>query len=143
MFHISWNFTLHVIILFFPKVRLCILLLTILSFQHNLEPPCFTVEPESQDVLPASTVRFKGTFKGTTPLTVKWFKGDTELVTGGACYIMTEALASYLELYAVKPTDSGKYTCKVSNVAGSVTCSANLFVKGLHSYSLLNCQLLD
>ncbi|KFV66309.1 Titin, partial [Dryobates pubescens] len=93
------------------------------------EPPSFTAEPESQDVLPASTVRFKGTFKGTTPLTVKWFKGDTELVTGGACYIMTEALASYLELYAVKPTDSGKYTCKVSNVAGSVTCSANLFVK--------------
>uniref|UniRef100_A0A8C0B1C6 Ig-like domain-containing protein n=1 Tax=Buteo japonicus TaxID=224669 RepID=A0A8C0B1C6_9AVES len=93
------------------------------------EPPSFAVEPESQDVLPASTVRFKGTFKGTTPLTVKWFKGDTELVTGGACYIMTEALASYLELYAVKPTDSGKYTCKVSNVAGSVTCSANLFVK--------------
>ncbi|NWW99578.1 TITIN protein, partial [Caloenas nicobarica] len=93
------------------------------------EPPSFLVEPESQDVLPASTVRFKGTFKGTTPLTVKWFKGDTELVTGGACYIMTEPLASYLELYAVKPTDSGKYTCKVSNVAGSVTCSANLFVK--------------
>ncbi|NXK58204.1 TITIN protein, partial [Sylvietta virens] len=93
------------------------------------EPPSFTVEPESQDVLPASTVHFKGMFKGTTPLTVKWFKGDTELLTGGACYIMTEALASYLELYAVKPTDSGKYTCKVSNVAGSVTCSANLFVK--------------
>ncbi|NXC95091.1 TITIN protein, partial [Certhia familiaris] len=93
------------------------------------EPPSFTVEPESQDVLPASTVHFKGMFKGTTPLTVKWFKGDTELMTGGACYIMTEALASYLELYAVKPTDSGKYTCKVSNVAGSVTCTANLFVK--------------
>ncbi|NXH49300.1 TITIN protein, partial [Dicaeum eximium] len=93
------------------------------------EPPSFTVEPESQDVLPASTVHFKVMFKGTTPLTVKWFKGDTELVTGGACYIMTEALASYLELYAVKTTDSGKYTCKVSNVAGSVTCSANLFVK--------------
>ncbi|NXI26726.1 TITIN protein, partial [Sterrhoptilus dennistouni] len=93
------------------------------------EPPSFTVEPESQDVLPASTVHFKGMFKGTTPLTVKWFKGDTELLTGGSCYIMTEALASYLELYAVKPSDSGKYTCEVSNVAGSVTCSANLFVK--------------
>ncbi|NXD75821.1 TITIN protein, partial [Halcyon senegalensis] len=93
------------------------------------EPPSFTVEPQSQDVLPASTVRFKGTFKGTTPLAVKWFKGDNELVTGGPHYIMTEALASYLELYAVKPTDSGKYTCKVSNVAGSVTRSAVLFVK--------------
>ncbi|NXA48856.1 TITIN protein, partial [Nothocercus julius] len=93
------------------------------------EPPSFIVEPESEDVLPSSTVRFKSTFKGTTPMTVKWYKGDSELATGGACYIMTEALASYLELYAVKPTDSGKYTCKVSNVAGSVTCSADLFVK--------------
>ncbi|NXA32886.1 TITIN protein, partial [Eudromia elegans] len=93
------------------------------------EPPSFVVEPESKDVLPSSTVRFKGTFKGTTPLTVKWYKGDSELATGGACYIMTEALASYLELYAVKPADSGKYTCKVSNIAGSVTCSADLFVK--------------
>ncbi|NXM71581.1 TITIN protein, partial [Serilophus lunatus] len=100
------------------------------------EPPSFIVEPESQDVLPASTVHFKGTFKGTTPLTVKWFKGDTELVTGGACYIMTEALASYLELYAVKPTDSGKYTCQVSNVAGSVKCSANLFVKEPAAFKL-------
>lgn len=114
-----------------------LLLLTIFSFQCNLEPPSFTVEPESQDVLPATTVHFKSIFKGTTPLTVKWFKDDTELVTGGACYIMTEALASYLELYAVKPTDSGKYTCKVSNVAGSVTCSANLLVKGLRSHSYL------
>lgn len=33
----------------------------------------------------------------------------------------------------MKTTDSGTYTCKVSNVAGSVECSANLFVKGLHS----------
>lgn len=140
MFKISWNFVFHLIILFF---RPCVSLLTFVSLQQNLEPPSFIVEPESQDVLPSSTVRFKGTFKGTTPLTVKWFKGDTELMTGGACYIMTEALASYLELYAVKPADSGKYTCKVSNVAGSVSCSANLFVKGLHSFSLLNFQMLD
>lgn len=125
------------IILFFPKMQALSYSLHFFSSQHNPEPPCFTVEPQSQDVLPASTVHFKAMFKGTTPLTVKWFKGDSELVTGGACYIMTEALASYLELYAVKPTDSGKYTCKVSNVAGSVTCSANLFVKGLHSYSYL------
>lgn len=30
-------------------------------------------------------------------------------------------------------SDSGTYTCKVSNVAGSVECSANLFVKGVRS----------
>lgn len=82
-------------------------------------------------------MRLKSSLKGTPPLTIQWFKGASELETGGACYIMTEALASYLELFAVKPSDSGDYICKVSNVAGSVACSANLFVKGLHSLSLL------
>lgn len=88
-------------------------------------------------MLPGSTVRLKSTFKGTAPFSVHWFKGDAELATGGACYIMTEALSSYMELYAVKPADSGTYSCKVSNMAGSVVCSANLFVKGLHFLSLM------
>uniref|UniRef100_A0A670HZX9 Ig-like domain-containing protein n=1 Tax=Podarcis muralis TaxID=64176 RepID=A0A670HZX9_PODMU len=92
-------------------------------------PPSFVTEPESQEISPGSTVRLKSTFKGTAPLSVQWFKGDAELTTGGACYIMTEALSSYLELYAVKPADSGAYSCKVSNAAGSVSCSANLFVQ--------------
>uniref|UniRef100_A0A8C8R9X3 Ig-like domain-containing protein n=1 Tax=Pelusios castaneus TaxID=367368 RepID=A0A8C8R9X3_9SAUR len=83
----------------------------------------------SQEAAPGSTVRLKSTLKGTPPLTIKWFKGDSELETGGACYIMTEALASYLELYAVKPSDSGVYMCKVTNVAGSV--ASVITVKGL------------
>uniref|UniRef100_A0A8C3F5P4 Ig-like domain-containing protein n=1 Tax=Chrysemys picta bellii TaxID=8478 RepID=A0A8C3F5P4_CHRPI len=113
----------------------------------HLEPPSFVVEPESQEVAPGSTVRLKSSLKGTPPLTIQWFKGARELETGGACYIMTEALASYLELYAVKPSDSGEYTCKVSNVAGSVACSANLFVKEpsqllkTGDYAQLDCQV--
>ena len=76
----------------------------------------------------------KSTFQGSTPFTIRWFKGDKELVSGGSCYINKEALESSLELYAVKTTDSGTYTCKVSNVAGAVECSANLFVKGLQNF---------
>uniref|UniRef100_A0A7N5KC64 Ig-like domain-containing protein n=1 Tax=Ailuropoda melanoleuca TaxID=9646 RepID=A0A7N5KC64_AILME len=85
--------------------------------------------PASKDVLPGSAVCLKSTFQGSTPFTVKWFKGAKELVSGGSCYISKEALESSLELYAVKTSDSGTYTCQVSNVAGSVECSANLFVK--------------
>ncbi|KAM9664701.1 LOW QUALITY PROTEIN: titin-like [Trichechus inunguis] len=94
------------------------------------EPPSFVTKPESKDVLPGSAVCLKSTFQGSTPLTIRWFKGDKELVSGGTCYITKYGLESSLELYPVKTSDSGTYTCKISNVAGSMECSANLFVKG-------------
>ena len=99
-----------------------------------LEPPSFVTKPASKDVLPGSVVCLKSTFQGSTPFTIRWFKGDKELVSGGNCYINKEALESSLELYSVKTTDSGTYTCKVSNVAGAVECSATLFVKGLQNF---------
>ncbi|CAI9556855.1 unnamed protein product, partial [Staurois parvus] len=86
-------------------------------------------KPDSQDTLPGSTVCLKTTFKGTPPLSIRWFKGVDELKTGGSCYIAKENTSSSLELYAVKTSESGNYVCKVSNMAGAVECSANLFVK--------------
>uniref|UniRef100_A0A5G2QM05 Ig-like domain-containing protein n=1 Tax=Sus scrofa TaxID=9823 RepID=A0A5G2QM05_PIG len=93
------------------------------------EPPSFVIKPASKDILPGSAVCLKSTFQGSTPLTIRWFKGNKELVSGGSCYITREALESSLELYSVKTSDSGTYTCKVSNVAGAMECSADLFVK--------------
>uniref|UniRef100_A0A8C4S5P7 Ig-like domain-containing protein n=1 Tax=Erpetoichthys calabaricus TaxID=27687 RepID=A0A8C4S5P7_ERPCA len=66
---------------------------------------------------------------GTPPMSIKWFKEDNEVITGGACFIRKESLSSFLELHSVKPLDSGKYTCQVSNDAGKVSCTAVLFVK--------------
>lgn len=87
-------------------------------------------KPASKDVLPGSAVCLKSTFRGSGPFTVRWLKGGRELVSGGSCYITKEASESSLELYVVKTSDSGTYTCQVGNAAGSVECSANLFVKG-------------
>lgn len=94
------------------------------------EPPSFVTLPESQAALPNHTVRFKSTFKGTPPFTVKWFKDDTELMTGPTCFTGLEGLSCFLELYSVGVTQSGVYSCQVSNDAGSVRCSADLAVKG-------------
>uniref|UniRef100_A0A3Q2V704 Ig-like domain-containing protein n=1 Tax=Haplochromis burtoni TaxID=8153 RepID=A0A3Q2V704_HAPBU len=93
------------------------------------EPPSFVTVPESQTALPKATARFKGTFKGTPPFTVKWFKDDTELMTGPTCLIGLDGLSCFLELYSVGVTQSGVYSCQVSNDAGSIHCSANLTVK--------------
>uniref|UniRef100_A0A8I3PWK2 Ig-like domain-containing protein n=1 Tax=Canis lupus familiaris TaxID=9615 RepID=A0A8I3PWK2_CANLF len=94
-----------------------------------LVPPSFVTKPASKDVLPGSAVCLKSTFRGSGPFTVRWLKGGRELVSGGSCYITKEASESSLELYVVKTSDSGTYTCQVGNAAGSVECSANLFVK--------------
>lgn len=94
------------------------------------EPPSFVVVPESQAAVPNTTVRFRGTFKGTAPFTVKWFKDDTELMTGPSCFTGLEGLSCFLELYSVGVAQSGVYSCQVSNEAGSVRCSADLTVKG-------------
>lgn len=85
---------------------------------------------ESQAALPNATVRFKGAFNGTPPFTVKWFKDDTELMTGPACFTGLEGLSCFLELYSVAVSQSGVYTCQVSNEAGTVRCSADLMIKG-------------
>lgn len=90
----------------------------------------FTVKPNNQDVIPGTTVSFKVAFTGTAPLAVKWFKEEKEIVTGGSYFIKKDASSSSLELHSVKPSDSAKYTCQVSNDAGKVDCTTMLFVKG-------------
>lgn len=95
-----------------------------------LEPPLFTAKPSNQDVKPGTTVSFKAGFTGTAPLAVKWFREEKEIVSGGSYFIKKDASGSSLELSSVKPSDSGKYTCQVSNDAGKVDCTAALFVKG-------------
>lgn len=94
------------------------------------EPPSFVTPLESQVALPNSKVRFKSTYKGTPPFMVKWFKDDTELITGPTCFSGLEGLSCFLELYSVGMAHSGIYSCQVSNDAGSIRCSANLMVKG-------------
>lgn len=92
----------------------------------------FTVKPDNQDVVPGTTVSFRAAFTGTAPLAVKWFREEKEILTGGTYFIKKDASSSSLELHSVKPGDSSKYTCQVSNDAGKVDCTAVLFVKGAH-----------
>uniref|UniRef100_A0A3Q1G1Q4 Ig-like domain-containing protein n=1 Tax=Acanthochromis polyacanthus TaxID=80966 RepID=A0A3Q1G1Q4_9TELE len=100
------------------------------------EPPVFTVKPESQDASPGSTVVLKASFTGSAPLVVKWFREEKEIFTGGKCFIKKDASSSSLELQSVKPSDSAKYTCQVSNDASKVDCTAVLFVKEAPTFTM-------
>lgn len=94
------------------------------------------LKPESQAVLPNSSVRFKSTLKGTPPFIVKWFKEETELITGPSCFTGLEGLSCFLDLYAVQVSQSGIYVCQVSNDAGTERCTVELTVKGWALFSL-------
>lgn len=99
------------------------------------------MKPDSQDVIPGTIVSFRAAFTGTAPLTVKWFREEKEITTEGTCFIKKDASSSSLELHSVKPSDSAKYTCQVSNDAGKVDCITVLFVKGAHlQYCVKLCE---
>ena len=88
------------------------------------------MKPDNREVKEGSTVSLKSAFTGTAPLVVKWFREEKEISTGGSYLIKKDASSSSLELHSVKPSDSAKFTCQVSNDAGKVDCIAVLFVKG-------------
>lgn len=104
--------------------------LIVLSGPPSSEPPSFITVLEPQTALPNATVRFRSTFQGTPPFTVKWFKDDAELMTGPTCFTGLDGLSCFLELYSLGVAQSGIYSCQVSNEAGSARCSADLAVKG-------------
>uniref|UniRef100_A0A3B1K2J4 Ig-like domain-containing protein n=1 Tax=Astyanax mexicanus TaxID=7994 RepID=A0A3B1K2J4_ASTMX len=91
-----------------------------------IEPPVFTLKPESQEVIPGSTVVLKAAFTGTAPFAIKWFREEKEILTGGNCFIKKEASSSTLELHTVKPSHSAKYTCQVANDAGKVSLTISI-----------------
>lgn len=93
------------------------------------------MKPESQNVSPGANVLITASFTGSPPLVVKWFREEKEIFTGGKCFVKKDTSSSSLELHSVKPTDSAKYTCQVSNDAGKVDCTAVLFVKGAANLS--------
>lgn len=111
---------------------LCCSNLSYLSFSFvHLEPPSFERTPEPLDVLPGTSITFTCVVRGTPPFKVNWFRGANELVPGDKCNIYLEESVVELELYDVTPSQSGEYTCLVTNDAGRVNCTTHLTVKGL------------
>lgn len=88
-------------------------------------------EPEPLEVLPGKNITFTSVMRGTPPFKVGWFRGARELVKGDRCNIYFEDTVAELELFNVDTSQSGEYTCVVSNNAGQTSCTTRLFVKGL------------
>lgn len=95
------------------------------------EPPSFVQKPDAMDVLTGTNVTFTSIVKGTPPFSVSWFKGSSELVPGSRCNVSLADSVAELELFDVDTSQSGEYTCMISNEAGKASCTTHLYVKGL------------
>lgn len=60
---------------------------------------------------------------------------------GARCNVSLQDSVAELELFDVDTSQSGEYTCIVSNEAGRASCTTHLFVKGVFAvlFKQLNC----
>lgn len=75
--------------------------------------------------------RLQCTIKGSPELHIHWFWNERELNNGDKYKISFKSGVATVEIMNLLVTDSGRYTCEVSNNAGSESCSTLLAVKGL------------
>ena len=71
---------------------------------------------------------------GSPPLKVSWFKDENELIDSSSIRIRTNEDSSMLIINSIKSSDSGNYTCKISNRFGYDSFTAELFVEGIHLF---------
>lgn len=103
------------------------------------EPPVFILRPQPQvSAKPGSDVVLRAEFCGSAPLVVKWFREQREVFPSSKALIRGEVRAdgswSSLELHGVRPSESGTYTCQVSNEGGKTHCSSALSIQGLQDH---------
>lgn len=77
-----------------------------------------------------SAVRVSCKISGSLPITVEWIKDGNKLSGRTKHKIVQEDNSAALEIEHLDKTDTGTYTCKLTNKAGSCECSAVLRVKG-------------
>lgn len=75
--------------------------------------------------------RLQCTVKGSPELRIHWFWNERELSDGEKYKISFKTGVATLEILNLLVTDSGSYTCEVSNNAGSESCNTLIAVKGL------------
>ncbi|GFY50994.1 obscurin [Trichonephila inaurata madagascariensis] len=99
------------------------------TVKEEVKAPTFTKELKDVTVTEGETVEFSVKFTGKPK--VKWTKGDAELKIDSKHfeYKKEEADDSLtIILHDAKPEDTGKYSCILTNSAGSVSTSSNVKV---------------
>lgn len=95
--------------------------------------PSFTRKLRETEAIKGSCARLECLVSGSLPMTIQWYKDETEIQTCQKYKCMCFENVAFLEIGCLDSRDGGSYTCVAENEAGSAQCSRVLSVKGLIS----------
>lgn len=106
-------------------------------------PPNFTKKPyETMEETEGQMVKIEGLLSGTQPMTITWYKDNSEIHSSAKYDLAFKSNAAVLCIKNSQISDSGKYSCKATNEAGTASYQVSLTISGtFHSHrthSILN-----
>lgn len=75
-------------------------------------------------------VKIEGRVSGSQPMSVSWYKGDTEIHSSDKYDVSFKSNVAVLCIKSSEVTDSGRYTCQASNEAGRASCDTTVGISG-------------
>lgn len=93
-------------------------------------PPSFTRKLKDTHGVLASSVVLECKVAGSTPITVAWFQNGHKITSGEKHQISFSDNVCGLQINSLNSSNSGTYTCKAANAAGSDETGALLIVQG-------------
>lgn len=100
------------------------------SYADRIIPPSFTRKLKETPCVLGSSALLECKVSGSPPISVDWFRNGLKLVSGEKHQMSFSDNLCILEVNSLSNSDTGTYTCKATNVAGSDECSAVLTVQG-------------
>ena len=108
-----------------------VLINILMMYVSFLVPPRF-VDPDSDkkdfNVTEGGRIVLPCDVEGDPPLHFTWYKNESPISFTDYHYLILEN--GSLEIYTAEATDTGRYRCAVSNIAGDVEKTVTLFVRG-------------
>jgi len=110
----------------------------VFCFLERKIPPTFTKKPsEHIEDAEGKLMKLEGRVSGSQPLSVSWYKDNSELNTSDNYDISFKDNTALICLKKASVKDSGVYTCRASNEAGTASFQVVVNITG-SQYGLLH-----
>ena len=98
------------------------------SYYYITAPPFFTQTPTNQTIPKGRTATFPCNVRGDPTPSIKWYKSNVPVNSGKNLVVLSNGT---LLVTRVTQLDSGWFTCRAENEAGTIEVKAFLLVAGM------------